>query len=988
MNTDSSFSNSISMLSSYEEFGHPDETSGVPGRSREAISNERIRKGDFLLETYEVTGDAISGGMGSIWRVRHTGWNIDLAMKRPQPKFFAEAGQRRKDDFIRECENWVHIGMHRNIVTCYYVRDLGGVPTIFSEWAEGGSLADWIRDGRLYSGDEEEDLENILTFAAEALQGLTFAHSRGLLHQDIKPSNILIGREEGYVAKIADVGLARARSGLGGSTENTGTLGYTLSYCPAEQARKEEPEKWMDLYAWAVTVLEMFIGERAWHTGAEVKDRLDELFEKCRIDLPDGLDELLADCIRGRQNDTPAVMQRMIRIFEEATGWVWDAPPADLTESANTLNNRALSCLDIGRTDEAEAYWDKALAADPRHRDSIYNRTLLHYRQHKLQPDQVKDALISINLAADIEECYNRFVKDTGGNLLFPERSARIPQDLAGLHLRRDHPDGYLRISPGAEILTGISRSGGSWQCTAYQNVELKTLFCADDGSAGSGTKDRPVISTDERGETVAADVWTPAHDPSGSYHTHVYSTDDRKLIREFDRPHGILSGMWNMVAFEEDRTVTVMSAASGETVFSEPDCSLIGFHMSILLYYNHGTKEFTAQGLGPGGSSREAYMTEVCPEEAWRIDTRTWLLRDPYGFVLCDKYDKTCKRIFDDHPGFVCLFPAKDSNFLVLLYENGAPEEPTVDAAVLDISGKRIVRRFPDFMKGTAAFTAALVTGIKYPEYVQYLPGEPAEYQISHIETAEEIRLAQESFQELIDEAVSLIETGEFDKAMEALDYAEEEPLFRGSAEPARLRSIIGRPLTKKRLKRIVPFSAPLPFSAVNWEEAESRVEALYPAAESTSVRPSAKEVSEEEIRRQYPDLLSGLIGEYDPAQLRLILSGSGKRLLVCHGRSYAVTDLPAGTLSGRYGHRMHESITFCSFLEDENFCVLQDASGYFVVYDIRRDSTDSENFFGTLYGTVRLINDDCFAIERNNRSYPCRLEWEYDLENLPAMS
>ena len=54
------------------------------GVSEDAISNESICKGDEILDTYKVTSDAILGGMGSVWRVYHKGWGIDLAMKRQQ----------------------------------------------------------------------------------------------------------------------------------------------------------------------------------------------------------------------------------------------------------------------------------------------------------------------------------------------------------------------------------------------------------------------------------------------------------------------------------------------------------------------------------------------------------------------------------------------------------------------------------------------------------------------------------------------------------------------------------------------------------------------------------------------------------------------------------------------------------------------------------------------------------------------------------------
>ena len=86
-------------------------TADVP----DSISNEVISEGDEILDTYKVISGAIKGGMGSVWKVHHKGWNADLAMKRPQPKYFAEGSRRRKDSFIHECEAWINLGLHPNI---------------------------------------------------------------------------------------------------------------------------------------------------------------------------------------------------------------------------------------------------------------------------------------------------------------------------------------------------------------------------------------------------------------------------------------------------------------------------------------------------------------------------------------------------------------------------------------------------------------------------------------------------------------------------------------------------------------------------------------------------------------------------------------------------------------------------------------------------------------------------------------------------------
>ena len=281
-----SFSNSLSKGSVYESdsiFGayqHDAESRLADGVRPVAISNEEIHKGDDIIQTYRVEDDAIHGGMGSVWRVHHQSWNTDLAMKRPQPRFFAEGSDQRKAEFVAECEHWINLGLHPNIVSCYYVRDISGVPTIFSEWMDGGSLKDAIQSGRLYEGAEDEVQARILDIAIQTARGLMYSHENGLIHQDVKPGNILLTGV--WEAKVADFGLAKAQSQLHDG-EKPASSGYTPAYCPKEQALGAEAAVWMDVYAWALTVLEMYLGRRPWQTGAEAPARFAECIDVARV---------------------------------------------------------------------------------------------------------------------------------------------------------------------------------------------------------------------------------------------------------------------------------------------------------------------------------------------------------------------------------------------------------------------------------------------------------------------------------------------------------------------------------------------------------------------------------------------------------------------------------------------------------------------------------------------------------------------------------
>src|SRR5207249_1132026 len=98
------------------------------------------RIGDLIFDLYEVTDLLGKGGMGTVYKVHHKGWNTDLAVKVPRADTLSELGS--KEIFIREAETWVDLGLHPYIVSCYYVREWNGLPLVFAEYVQAGSLHD------------------------------------------------------------------------------------------------------------------------------------------------------------------------------------------------------------------------------------------------------------------------------------------------------------------------------------------------------------------------------------------------------------------------------------------------------------------------------------------------------------------------------------------------------------------------------------------------------------------------------------------------------------------------------------------------------------------------------------------------------------------------------------------------------------------------------------------------------------------------------
>ena len=373
--------------------------------------------GDMLLGTYRVESDAMRGGMGAVWRVHHTGWDVDLAMKRPHPEAFRTEAQKK--NFTDECRYWMNLGLHPNIVSCYYVRDIGGIPTIFSEWMENGSLKGHIKGGTLYRGTKEEVQERLLNIAIQFARGLHYAHENDLIHQDVKPDNLLLTKD--WTAKVSDFGLAKARIMLtfpdGTATEpeydKDATMvspggGKTPAYCSPEQAAAQLLTKRTDIYSWAVSVLEMYLGDKPWAHGRELTGPLvgtvcREYFDMCtEHPITAAMQELLAKCLEQdpetRPHDFGEVEAELHKIYKAETGADYLRPePKAAADTADSLNNRALSYLDLGKPEEAEALWETAIQGDMHNLHTIYNQGLWKWRKGEITDEELLRRLLNAN---------------------------------------------------------------------------------------------------------------------------------------------------------------------------------------------------------------------------------------------------------------------------------------------------------------------------------------------------------------------------------------------------------------------------------------------------------------------------------------------------------------------------------------------------------------------------------------------------------------
>jgi len=202
---------------------------------------------------YQILEHIGEGGMAHVYKAFDPGIQRAAALKVLKQEHCTD--EEHKSRFLREGKAAGALA-HPNIVTIYDVGSIRGAPYILMELLEGETLADLLKQG------QKLPVQSIIRIGRQLAMGLEYAHSKGVVHRDMKPDNIVIS-PDGESVKIADFGIARVAEGSGTETTQVGMMLGTPRYMSPEQAIGSQVDGRADLFAVGVILYEIITGQKA-----------------------------------------------------------------------------------------------------------------------------------------------------------------------------------------------------------------------------------------------------------------------------------------------------------------------------------------------------------------------------------------------------------------------------------------------------------------------------------------------------------------------------------------------------------------------------------------------------------------------------------------------------------------------------------------------------------------------------------------------------
>ena len=266
--------------------------------AHEAAASEALRydPGEKFGERYTIIEEIGHGGMGRVYKAKDHELGTTVVLKMIRPELTSRPGMI--DQFRKETLFGRSI-THENVVRIHDLGEIDKVRYISMDFIKGENLGELIQTSGSLA------LSTCLHIAIQICQALKAAHQKGIVHQDLKPQNVMIDNS-GKVF-ITDFGLARSLATSG--PHRPGQISGTPKYFSPEQARGEESDPRSDIYSLGVILYEMATGEAPFKAdGAEgyIKKHTSgspAAPSKLNPGLPSSCERIILKCLEKKRED-------------------------------------------------------------------------------------------------------------------------------------------------------------------------------------------------------------------------------------------------------------------------------------------------------------------------------------------------------------------------------------------------------------------------------------------------------------------------------------------------------------------------------------------------------------------------------------------------------------------------------------------------------------------------------------------------------------
>ncbi len=260
--------------------------------------------GTVIADRYRIESRIGEGGMGQVYLGEHVRMRRKSAIKIMRPALVHEPEALQR--FTREAENASQLS-HSNIASIFdFGETSDGVVYLAMEYVDGGSLADLLAREALHP-------EVAADIVGQAADGLQAAHDMSMLHRDIKPDNIMLGRRADgtYLVKLVDFGIARTYGSAEQKVTRTGFAVGTPQYMSPEQLAGEALDARSDQYSLALVAFFALTGKQAFPAESTKESLILRLtsrpqsLQDARVDIewPESLQEVFNKALSPEPGD-------------------------------------------------------------------------------------------------------------------------------------------------------------------------------------------------------------------------------------------------------------------------------------------------------------------------------------------------------------------------------------------------------------------------------------------------------------------------------------------------------------------------------------------------------------------------------------------------------------------------------------------------------------------------------------------------------------